>query len=1376
MNTPDIEKVQAGKRCILQTLRCLCLFCAVMMIMSVSVHPAMAQMEAKEKIDTANATIAQLQQMGGGTSCSGCGAGLANETLPNLMSRNGVSLTITQIPLDGEIGSAPVDGAETHSAGNVTITVNTEDWKQKFNTNMPVGMMDASGTSRNTSAMGNWTEAERLAEFDNDPLVLAHIKNVTERGFTDRTTARVERYGYRYNVTNSSFRGTDLSTKPTMIDVARYEYTNATGFRYKFYATQRYAVDGTPVPPRDVIVGAVYPPAPKERDLASECRWQIIALVLAVIVLLTAMAIALGITIASIFAGAGMETPTQTISEPGPPIEERVPYKIKVFEGETYFGHTANEGSIKMDMYIWRHRDVPGNPGYGTKLYWDYIRTQVANEDLYLQNPDIIYHPGALTTITTINWGLGILQFVAIVLATVLVGGILITLALGVFSVALFVLMQCMGMVEEASDYEYLEFRLNPEGWNWISEKDNGGMTYVPVSRPNEIVVMLNESVNDSVRSVWNLTSMNLNSTELFNPNDNSSVRIWTFMAGTENPTIFSARYVREDDPAGPAEKEFMFTILPMTWTQPDTGIDHPASSLSRYGTSIAVDQKTDRMHIAYLTVDDPGKPTRGQLMYSSGIGSHWDRPVVVDDIGYLFDWTVDTTVSVNHRDELEMARTTSIALDPDGNPAISYRDNNCGSLKYARLLTAKNAARGYEKGVSVRNGWMTETVDGTSQHSGWGSSLAIDRDGNPHIAYLWQGGWEWGLNLKYAHWNGNAWNIQTLRDIFPRWISSMAFWQHNGGNFGVIQSNIDRGESPSIALDSAGLPHISIADYVRRNPGESNWYNHSLINGRSCRNNYDLLHIFELPDGSWVTESVDPAPAHPDAYTTSLTHFIRFAYSSIALDSHDRPHISYFNYWDEVCNYQATWGTYAATDQFSWFLRPPIWGNCHYMLGGLKYAYWNGSAWNAENVDTSSIAVGEYTSLKIDPNDHPQIAYMDVHNGLIRYATRDQPGTRWSRFIPFKAGKKGFNSGGFTSLDLDARGNPRIVGIGGESDSVQVLSGQFDEPGPATARSLAHGNTTSGSDPAEMSTPSGEEISPSYPGGSSQPVEVHPFPLSDQDRVEDDSTLMIPGNEATASHGSITAVPAAAAGQTVTYALGTPSSSNAVAVHSISFEPGHAIPNSMAWARQESPLSSFRLQNVPAAYENIGVSVDDRSAISSARIAFSVTKDWLDTNNVDPANVVMMHQHDSEWTELPTTFDRQEGDRYYYTATTPGFSYFAVTDKTTVAALKNKVTVTVTPTVGNNAAPAAEAVPAVTKSSVKGYTKVSARSAQPGPKEVASEESAATVPASEPVSGLPLLWIAVAALVSMLGVAGFFIGRRMWWAHQNPALFRKYD
>ncbi len=74
--------------------------------------------------------------------------------------------------------------------------------------------------------------------------------------------------------------------------------------------------------------------------------------------------------------------------------------------------------------------------------------------------------------------------------------------------------------------------------------------------------------------------------------------------------------------------------------------------------------------------------------------------------------------------------------------------------------------------------------------------------------------------------------------------------------------------------------------------------------------------------------------------------------YTSLALDSADRPRISYYD---------------AANDD-------------------LKYASWNGSSWNIQTVDSTG-DVGWYTSLALDSNDIPRISYHDNTNGDLKLA-----------------------------------------------------------------------------------------------------------------------------------------------------------------------------------------------------------------------------------------------------------------------------------------------------------------------------------------------------------------------------------------------------
>jgi hypothetical protein len=76
--------------------------------------------------------------------------------------------------------------------------------------------------------------------------------------------------------------------------------------------------------------------------------------------------------------------------------------------------------------------------------------------------------------------------------------------------------------------------------------------------------------------------------------------------------------------------------------------------------------------------------------------------------------------------------------------------------------------------------------------------------------------------------------------------------------------------------------------------------------------------------------------------------------YTSLALDSNNNPHISYYDTKN----------------------------------GDLKYAWWTGSAWNIQTV-VSLGNVGFHTSLALDSNDNPYIAYGDTVNGpKLRYAS----------------------------------------------------------------------------------------------------------------------------------------------------------------------------------------------------------------------------------------------------------------------------------------------------------------------------------------------------------------------------------------------------
>jgi hypothetical protein len=156
--------------------------------------------------------------------------------------------------------------------------------------------------------------------------------------------------------------------------------------------------------------------------------------------------------------------------------------------------------------------------------------------------------------------------------------------------------------------------------------------------------------------------------------------------------------------------------------------------------------------------------------------------------------------------------------------------------------------------------------------------------------------------------------------------------------------------------------------------------------------------------------------------------------YSSLALDSSDRPYISYYNattgdleivWWTGKVWLLQTVASAGNVGAFTSLAldpsnRPHI---SYYDVtnGNLKYARWNGSAWNIETVDLGG-DVGRFTSLALDAKYNPHISYYDVTNGNLKYAW--WTGSAWS--IESVASSKE-NAGAYTSLALDSSDYPQV-------------------------------------------------------------------------------------------------------------------------------------------------------------------------------------------------------------------------------------------------------------------------------------------------------------------------------------------------------------
>jgi hypothetical protein len=248
------------------------------------------------------------------------------------------------------------------------------------------------------------------------------------------------------------------------------------------------------------------------------------------------------------------------------------------------------------------------------------------------------------------------------------------------------------------------------------------------------------------------------------------------------------------------------------------------ADGVEGWYASLALDSRGNA-RIAYYSV------AAGALKYASRVGGAWSTQVVDG-----------SSERVGHY--------CSLALDANDNPSISYYDAQNLSLRYASL---------------VGGNWVTETVDGAGNAAetdqalnradrasnapavsqdvpnvGHYTSLAVDRQGVPHIAYQDVT----NADLKVAVKQGGEWATET------------------------VDSRDDVGEHTSLKLDAAGNMVVSYYD---------------LQNG--------ALKLATQKAGEWTTQTVDQAGDVG-------------AYSSLVLDAQGRPHISYMDAGRQALKY----------------------------------------------------------------------------------------------------------------------------------------------------------------------------------------------------------------------------------------------------------------------------------------------------------------------------------------------------------------------------------------------------------------------------------------------------------------------------------------
>ena len=352
----------------------------------------------------------------------------------------------------------------------------------------------------------------------------------------------------------------------------------------------------------------------------------------------------------------------------------------------------------------------------------------------------------------------------------------------------------------------------------------------------------------------------------------------------------------------------------------------------------------------------------------SSDIGDRQGRPSSLSS-----DWRVETVETVGD------VRFTSIALDRFGYPHISYSDVWNQSCKYAKWTGTQ---------------WSIETVD-SNDFGCLFTSVALDNAGHPHISYHTSG----DFDLKYAKWTGSAWSIET------------------------VDSEGSVGYYTSIALDHNDNPHISYYSSTNTELRHavwtgSEWYVESvdsegyvgMYNSLDLDSN-DKPHISYLDLGNHTLKYAKRTGAVWEIDVIEYAYFYGYyPHTSVAIDRNDNPHISYYDQTDEDLKYARWIGSMWIIETVDIGEAPVGRAGAYSSLaldsndyphisyldragGHLKYAHWTGRAWNIDKVDSDGF-VGWWTSMALDGVGNPHISYSDLgdmgfRNGALKYATK---------------------------------------------------------------------------------------------------------------------------------------------------------------------------------------------------------------------------------------------------------------------------------------------------------------------------------------------------------------------------------------------------
>lgn len=286
-------------------------------------------------------------------------------------------------------------------------------------------------------------------------------------------------------------------------------------------------------------------------------------------------------------------------------------------------------------------------------------------------------------------------------------------------------------------------------------------------------------------------------------------------------------------------------------------------------------------------------------------------------------------------------------------------------SLAWKMAFATPPSGAQIQKVTDPAPGWTVEKISETVFTSDWNASLALDSSSNPQVTYS-DSDFAPDYRLKYAQRSGSVWSEEVL----------------GTGSYVGLPS--------SLAIGTDGVIHIGYGAEDRV--------------------------LYARRDSSWTFDQVESVS---EQWYQDI---------SLALDSANQPHLSYYNWdskevWYAYLNSSNAWERILVADNAS-FAAALAWGNGPHIVyqdgNGIQYAHRGLLNWERSTVSTSG-SIGRH-ALALTPDGRPCVLFTvsndpsPPNNGLFFACGGDW--TRW----------KVSDSRGGGSLGITAGGQPHVI------------------------------------------------------------------------------------------------------------------------------------------------------------------------------------------------------------------------------------------------------------------------------------------------------------------------------------------------------------